>query len=238
MTEGTTTSTPNLELTTYEDIVDYILACLQRTGTLASDVVPSPWDAFLRLSDLVHGTFDVPATTLTPIMRRLLFALGLAVRPRNVVGVGTYVGYTFSWLLRDRSDDETAPFVQIAMGIDIDAQANALARRNCATLGHGEHLTFMDADGVVAVAQFQHPIDLLYLDLDAPHEGKAAYRHVLRAASSRLRSGAFVLAHDPCVAAFEEDFKAYDRYIRDSGLFSDAWVFPVDACGLSVAVVR
>jgi len=171
-------------------------------------------------------------------MRRLLFALGLAARPHNVVGVGTYVGYTFSWLLRDRSDTEAAPFFDAAVGIDVDSQANILARRNCAVLDHGVRLGFMDADGVVAVASLEKPIDLLYLDLDDPPRGKAAYQRVLQAAYPRLQPGALVLAHDPCVKAFEQDFAAYHYYVRESGLFSGPWILPVDVCGLSVAVAR
>src|SRR5260370_23434 len=89
---------------TYEEIVDSVVAMLQRAGVLPGDCVRTPWDSFLRLSNLIHETYKVPSTTFTPIMRRLLFALGLAARPLNVVGVGTYVGCTPSGFLRDRTD--------------------------------------------------------------------------------------------------------------------------------------
>lgn len=235
MSNDTGTQTSEL---TYESIVEYILTILRRAGALPPDPVPTPWDAFLRLSDLIHETYEIPSTTFTPIMRRLLFALGFAARPSNIVGVGTYVGYTFSWLLRCRSDPEAAPFFETAMGIDVDAQANALARRNCAILGHGERLTMVDADGVVAVTGSRQPIDLLYLDIDDPLTGKSAYWRVLDAALPHLPWGALVLAHDPCVPNFAQDFAIYHRYIQESGLFFGPWVFPVDACGLSIAVVR
>jgi predicted O-methyltransferase YrrM len=94
----------------------------------------------------------------------------------------------------------------------------------------------VDADAVVVVAGSEQPIDLLYLDLDDPLTGKADYRRVLAAASPRLRPGSLILAHDPCVATFERDFEAYHELVHESGLFSDCWVFPVDDCGLSVAV--
>src|SRR3989442_668517 len=113
---------------------------LQRAGVLPADRVPTPWDSFLQLSHRIHETYEVPSTTFTAIMRRVLCALGFAARPRHIVGVGTYVGYTFSWLLRDRSDDLAAPFCASAIGIDIDARVNVLARRNCAAIGHGERL--------------------------------------------------------------------------------------------------
>jgi predicted O-methyltransferase YrrM len=223
---------------TYEDIVEDLVRLLQQAGALPHHGASVPWGAFLRLSTLVHEHFEVPGTTFTPVMRRLLFALGFAARSSHLVGVGTYVGYTFSWLLGDRSDHRRSPFFDTALGIDTSAQANAIARRNCAILGHGHRLSFTDGDGVAVVAGLESPIDLLYLDLDDPRSGKAGYRHVLAAAISRFRSGTLVLAHDPCVPAFAHDFEAYHDFVRGCGLFSGCWILPVDGCGLSVAVAR
>lgn len=221
-----------------EYIVEYVLALLRRTGNLPHEPLSVPWSAFLRLSDLIHETYEVPSTTCTPMMRRLLFALGYAAHPTNLVGVGTYVGYTFSWLLRNRSDPEAAPYFEMAVGIDPDAEANALARRNCAILGHGVRLAFTDAEGVAAVTDFKQGIDLLYIDLDDSLTGKADYWRVLDAASPHLRSGALILAHDACVEKFASDFVLYHQFVQTSGLFYGPWVFPVDTCGLSVAVAR
>jgi predicted O-methyltransferase YrrM len=231
------TSAPEAGLT-YEGIADAVVAVLRRGGALPPGGGPAPWDSFLRLSDLVHDTYEVPSTTFTPVMRRLLFAVGFAARPGHVVGVGTYVGYTFSWLLRDRSDPGSGPFWETAVGIDTDAAANNLARRNCAALGHGDRLAFLDADGAAAVAASAGPIDLLYLDVDDPRAGKAAYRDVLAAAVPRLRPGCLVLAHDPCVPAFAPAFAGYHAFVRESGRFGDLWVLPVDVCGLSVTVAK
>lgn len=229
-------SSPNL---TYEGIVDHIVEQLRRVDVLRASSVPIPWESFLRLSKLIHETYCIPSTTFTPMMRRLLFALGFAAYPKKIIGVGTYVGYTFSWLLRNYLDSEAAPFFQEAVGIDTDPQANLLARRNCVVLGHGERLIFLDDDGVSAIARNeQSPIDLLYIDIDDPYTGKAAYRQVLEAASPFLKSRALVLAHDACVPKFEKDFKRFHSYIRDSGLFSNFCILPVDNCGLSIAVVR
>ena len=61
---------------------------------------------------------------------------------------------------------------------------------------------------------------------------------MLEAAIPRLRPGALILAHDPCVPVFQQDFADYDRFVTGSGLFWGPWVLRVDSCGLSVAVVR
>lgn len=235
MAESVTTQTSDV---TYEDIIDGLLDLLRRADCLALADLPTPWDSFLRLSDLIHNSYEVPSTTFTPVMRRLLFALGYASQARNIVGVGTYVGYTFSWLLRDRSDPEAAPYCEMAVGIDVDSSANALARRNCDLLGHGQRLTFIDSDGEAAIADSDWPIDLLYLDLDDPATGKSGYKRVLKTALDHLRPGALVLAHDPCVPAFRKDFESYNELVNGCERFRRSWTFPVDVCGLAVAVVR
>jgi predicted O-methyltransferase YrrM len=221
---------------TYEELVDGIVAVLRRKGAVSSSR-PTPWDAFLALSHAVHEGFEIPATTVTPVLRRLLFALGFAARPRNLVGVGTYVGYAFAWLLRDRGDARAGPFCESARGIDVDRDANRLARRNCARLGHGSRLTFVDGDGTLDRI-YERPVDLLYLDLDDADRRKAGYVLALRAASARLRPGALVLAHDPCVPMFAGDFAVYHEFVRESPRFDGPWVLPVDECGLSVAAAR
>ena len=225
---------------TYEEIVDTIVDGLRTASVVRPGRGAIPWDAFIRLSDLIHDHYVVPSTTFTPMMRRLLFGLGYAARPEHIVGVGTHVGYTFSWLLRNRIDEDGAAAGewQTATGIDVNAGANTTARSNCSILGHGGRLTFLDADGVEGISRSREAIDLLYLDLDDPARRKAVYRDVLEAALPRLRPGALILAHDPCVPIFQEDFAGYDRFVTGSGRFAGPWVLRVDACGLSVAMVR
>lgn len=221
---------------TYEGIVDSIVEMLRASGALpASTADPTPWEAFQRLSKVVHESYRVPATTITPIMRRLLFGLGWAALPRHLVGVGTYVGYAFTWLLRQRQDPEAPGLFDAAAGIDIDREANASARENARALEHGERLAFLDMDGADGLAAWEHPIDLLYLDVDDPVTGKQDYRRLLEAAAARLAPGALVLAHDPCVEAFQPEFERYHEYLRQSEDFLGPWVLPIDACGLSVA---
>jgi predicted O-methyltransferase YrrM len=227
-----------MEGLTYEELVDSIVVALQEGAVLPPQRAPTPWDSFIRLSDLVHANYRVPFTTITPVMRRLLFALGFAARPATIVGVGTFVGYAFTWLLRDRADKASGPHFNFGLGLDIDGEATALATRNCQYLGHREHLRYHTEDGVTAVAALCRPIDLLFLDLDDPVTGKAGYVEVLRAALPRLRPAATVLAHDPCVERFQEDFAHYHEFVESTDAFSDVCVIPLDACGLALARVR
>lgn len=221
---------------TYEELADLAVSWLRRSGALPASDEACAWDDFVLLSELIHGSFVVPATSITPMMRRLLFAIGLAARPRTIVGVGTYVGYPFAWLIGRGVERAPLAHVGDATGIDVDAEATAIARRNCAVLGHGSRLRFLTSDGAEALRRESAPIDLLFVDLDDPVDGKLGYAEVVEAALPRLRSGSLVLAHDPCVPRFASDFEAYHRFIRESHRFAGAWVLPVDPCGLAVAV--
>jgi predicted O-methyltransferase YrrM len=228
-----TTSAPPA---TYEEIVDRILERLASAGALRETNDERTWDSFGRTSAVIHHTFDIPPTAVTPMMRRLLFALGRAARPRTIAGVGTYVGYAFAWLLGDASDPAAHRFDR-AVGIDVDRVANEQARRNCDALGHADRLSFLDEDGAEALRRWEHgPIDILYLDLDDPVRGKRPYVDVLAAALPHLAPGALVLGHDPCVERFKDDIARYHEFVRASSLLGP-WVLGVDACGLSVAGV-
>lgn len=222
---------------TFEDVVEHILRLLARTGVL-SRVCEVPWDAFYRLSGLVHDAYVVPSTTMTPMMRRVLFAIGWAAAPANVVGAGTFVGYGFSWLLRNRADPAAAPFCARACGIDVDRRATGLARRNCRRLNHGRRLRFVCGDAREVMSRWADPIDLLYLDLDDPESRKRSYVDVLAAAAGHLRRNAVVLAHDASVQMFRRDFDAYHAYIRHNPRLAGPWILNVDPCGLSIAVVE
>lgn len=220
---------------TYEGIADLIVGMIERKGGI-SRVSPTPWDSFERLSALIHAQFTLGATSISAMMRRLLFALAVAKRPKGIVGVGTATGYALSWLLRDRHDDQSGPHFSYAVGMDVDAGANETARKNCETLGHGTSLEFMDCDGLAGLREWNRPIDLLYVDLDDPQTGKDSYRDVVDAAIPSLAAGAFVLAHDPCIPIFRNSYARYDDYVRGSGRFLGPWVFPVDEAGLSLSV--
>lgn len=224
----------NSELT-YESIVEGLLANLHSAGILASPPSPASWDSFLRLSTLVHERFKVPATSFTPMMRRFLFALSRAAAPKSIAAVGTFVGYTLAWLLRDRADEESGPFIERAIAIDIDPEATATAAHNCAWLGHGVRLEFVAADGATTIGKLDRGIDLLYIDLDDQERGKAGYCDVVLAALGALLPGALVIAHDPCEPIFEADMKLYDALLRRLACFRGPIVLPIDPCGVSIA---
>jgi len=223
---------------TYDKVAEYCLEILVRGGALPRQSFTPDWNAFSRLSRKVHERFHIPSTTFTPIMRHLLFLLASYKAPRAIVGAGIYVGYTFAWLIRDAEDCPRTDAPQSIIGLDVDEDAIAIARQNCALLNHGKGLSLLKQDALEYLHGRVEPIDCLYVDIDAPNGRKDAYVDVLAAAAPRLTSGALVLAHDPCIAAFAQAFKSYHGLVERDRRLRGPWILPVDACGLSIVTVR
>ncbi len=180
---------------------------------------------------------EVPATAFTPAMCCLFYELGHCLRPRQLVGVGTYCGTALN-LLAAGAADGIGPGVE-ALGLDLDGAATALARRNAARMGLGHVAEYRQADGMDYLASRRNrpPIDLLYLDLDHPREGKAGYARAFGLAWRCLADRAFVLAHDALVPKFRRDLLQLRKRVLAAG-FGLILDIPIDRAGLFVAARR
>lgn len=217
---------------THEELVDRLVQGLATRVPLSS-ARSCRWGDFGEYSRLVHTSFEVPSTTVSPVMRRLLFALGHA-SAGTLVGVGTYVGYGFAWLVGGMW---SASSLTVAVGIDIDIDANAIARRNFASLPFADRVHFVDGPGE-EIDHSDEPVDVLFLDLDDSVTGKSGYTDILEKAAHRLSPGALVVAHDPCVERFAADFIRFHAAIGSSPMLEGPWILPVDSCGITLAVRR
>lgn len=195
-----------------------------------------PAEAFHELRARVHDAFEVPETSITPMMARTLFAVAAALRPRTVVGIGTYAGNALVWLAGPALCRPALQPAGTVVGCDIDGPATALARANFARLDPGAGVELVEADGHDLLAASADPIDLLYLDADRPGDRKGIYRPLLEAALPRLRPGAVVLAHDACLPLFAEALQPYLALVRDPAHFRASLALAVDDCGVELSV--
>jgi predicted O-methyltransferase YrrM len=182
----------------------------------------------------IESGFELPATTISALMRRFLFLAGAATARRSLYGAGTYVGFAFAWLCAGRAS-RSGPFD--ALAVDVDPQACAIAARNFAALPTAMRAKVRTADAVADLRAGTSPIDLLFIDVDDPDGRKALYTDVLAAARPRLAPGALILAHDPSVALFGPDFARYDAAIAAAPELVGPLVLPLDDCGISLARV-
>ncbi|WP_188582290.1 class I SAM-dependent methyltransferase [Tistrella bauzanensis] len=223
-------------------IIDQATAILAGGGLLDGRAPRFDPAGYRHATLAVEQRFQVPETTISPVMRRFLWQLARISRPTRIYGAGTYAGFGFAFLVAGRAtvDDEFQ-----AWGVDCDAAATALARRNAdhaAAAGAtafrtGGPLELRAADAVADLATDNQPIDLLFIDVDHPQTRKALYADVLRAARHRLQPGALILAHDPLVPGFAGDFQRYDAAIVADPALLGPVVLPLDSCGLSIARV-
>lgn len=202
--------------------------------------------AFHRLRARVREHFEVPQTSVTPLMARALFAIGDAWRPRRLLVVGSYCGNTLVWLA-GRSLLADDPGV-LAVGSDLDPDACAVARRNFAALGAHAGVWITETDGHTLLADPALPApvdpactaeaawDLVLLDADSATRRKAVYDSLLDAALPALRPGAVVLAHDTALPLFAADLAGYLARTRQPELFSSTAHLPLDACGLEISI--
>lgn len=217
-----------------DEIVNGLLARLMSAGVLPQAHFPA--EAFHELRERVHAAFEVPETSITPLMSRTLFALAASLRPSRVVGIGTYAGNALVWLAGPGLSDPPVYEAPQVLGCDIDTAATVLARGNFSRLDPAAPVELVCADGHDVLAAGDDPIDLLYLDADDPVDRKGIYLSLLEAALPRLRPGSVVLAHDVLLPLFAEHVSAYLDRVRDGETFRASLALAVDECGLELSI--
>ncbi len=218
---------------TSEELIDRLLRAAAAKGAFATPESIS-WAMFGELSRTIHGAFTVPTTTLTPIMRRLLFGVGFVSGARHILAVGSYVGYASAFLAagaaaRGRLESVTA--------LDPDTIANELARKNFSSLPQLAEVTIIDGNAPDDLDQVIKVPDLVFLDLDHPDSGKRLYVESLARLLATSSSDTVVAAHDPCVPRFAVDFDEFHSFIAEDHRLAGPWILPVDECGLTLARV-
>lgn len=214
-------------------IVDATTGLLTDAG-LVIDWPPFDAKAYRDAQRKIEPNFEVPQTTISPLMRRILFHIGYCAQPSHIYAAGSYVGFAFAWLITGRA---AQPAAFTARGTDIDARATQTAIRNLAHL-QNDSIALATCDAREDLQHDGPAIDLMLIDVDEPDGRKAAYTEIAQIARGRLSPGALVLAHDPLVPLFSEDFARYHDFLNDDPIFGPTLTLPLDECGLDVTRAR
>jgi len=180
--------------------------------------------------------FDIPGTSITPVMERLLYMLSWLRRPRRVIGLGTYCGYALVWAVGASCGPGRVYGAEKVYGIDIDAEVTARARKNLSKLAHTDHIQFLAEDGLAAVERLEGPFDYVYLDAEGEELGKRIYWELLQRLYAKIAEGGWVLAHDTTVPPFASHLEGYLAFVRDSANFRDSFSFDIDPFGLELSI--
>ena len=127
-------------------------------------------------------------------------------RPKRVLEVGTFVGYSAIRMAR-----LLGPGGRIIC-VEIDPDRAEIAKRNAERAGLGEVIDVRVGDAKKVIPTLQGEFDLVFLDAD-----KTEYWSYLKLVESKLRSGGVVVADN--VKRYEGELKDYLRYVRESGAY-------------------
>ncbi len=117
---------------------------------------------------------------------RLLRTLTESTGAKNVVEVGTYIGYSTLWFclaLRHTGGKITTH--------ELDPKNVARARENLRNAGMENLVTIVEGDAHETVTRLKEPIDILFIDADKP-----GYADYLKKLLPLVRPGGLILAHN------------------------------------------
>lgn len=213
-------------------VVDAALSVLQNAG-----VVPhGSYDhaKLLAHREAVRELFEIPWTTISPRMQRLIYAINAIVQPRHMIAAGVFCGFTFISNAGAAVGPGACYTARALIGVEIQPEEATRAERNVRRIDPTGVARVVADDALNTVAQFNESIDLLYLDADgAGGRGKSIYLDVLQAGYDRLSTGSVVLAHNSVNAG--ERLQSYLDFVRDPAHFRASVNLILDAEGLEVS---
>ncbi len=214
------------------EVVDEALRALRDAGMLKGTEYPE--DRLAAHRHAAHASFEIPWTAITPRMERLIYALNAIHRPARMIAAGVFCGFTFICNAGAGAGPGRCYDARDLVGVEIDEEEADRARRNVQRIAPAGPARIVAADAVRFLADYPHPVDLLYLDADgAGGRGKAIYLDILKAGYDRLSEGALVLAHNShnCAAKLGE----YFDFVRDPAHFEASLNVLFDREGLEVS---
>ena len=224
-----------LSRTAEVETVRSILTWLKQKGIVSQDATYDE-RAFDELRREIKARFIIPSSSITPVMERLLYALSSLRRPRRIIGLGTYCGNAFAWIVGSGCGPGKVYQAEKAYGIDINVDASERARENLGTLAHTDHVELIAEDARTAVERLEGKFDCVYLDVGDKDIGKDLYRELIERLYEKVEVGGWVLAHDTVVPPFAGQLEQYLAFVRDGQHFGESISLDVDPFGLELSI--
>lgn len=138
---------------------------------------PEPPD-LAELEALTHARMQDPQMLTGRVEGRLLKLLALLVRPKLVVEVGTFTGYSALSMAEALDDDARL------ITCDVDPDAAEVARAAFAQSPHGSKIELCLGPALETIRRIDGPIDLSFIDAD-----KTGYPEYYEELLARTRNG-------------------------------------------------
>ncbi|MCA2960184.1 MAG: hypothetical protein IOD12_08020 [Silvanigrellales bacterium] len=206
-----------------------------RAHTLMS--LPTFSKRFAIWQERVRSALNVPETSFSPRMERVLYGLAHAFEPKTTVFLGSYRGYGAAFAGAHALECSGGPESRARLWCcDVSAEDSAFCRNGFGLIAHSDTYVVETLDAFDFIERLER-IDCLVLDVDCPMRGKAIYAPLLEAALRKMNSHGIVLAHDVLVPRFSEDLMPYLKSVADPARFLWTRRVSLDDAGLEVSCV-
>jgi len=214
-------------------VVDEALHALRQAGILPHTSYDH--EKMLAHRQAIAEHFEIPWTAITHRMQRLLYAISAIKQPRNLIAAGIFCGNTFISNAGAAVGPGASYEAGKLIGVEIVPAEAERAERNVRRIDPTGTAYILAADAVDVAAEFDEPIDLLYLDADGDRgRGKAIYLEILEAANDKMPPGSVVLAHNSVNCA--DPLRPYLDFVRSPANMAASVNVVFDPEGLEVSV--
>lgn len=135
------------------------------------------------LREETYASIYMPKMCSGHLQGRFLSMLSHLVRPKVIVDIGTYTGYSALCLA-----EGLAPGGMVHT-IDIDPHLPPFVAKHIAAAGFGDRITTHQRPALEVIPALPAPFDLVFIDADKPN-----YPNYFEAVVDRVRSGGLIIA--------------------------------------------
>ncbi|MEM2320785.1 MAG: class I SAM-dependent methyltransferase [Candidatus Bathyarchaeia archaeon] len=152
-----------------------------------------------------------------PVKGRILVEIVREIKPKHVLEIGTFVGY--SAILRGKLENDSQ-----LITIEIDPYVAEIARANVRKAELSAKIKVLVGDALKIISKLEGRFDLVFIDAD-----KRQYLDYLRLIEDKLHKGSFIIADNA------ECAPNYLNYVRQSGKYKSKYILTsADALEVSV----
>lgn len=157
-----------------------------------------------------------------PHRGRILTEIIRENKPKNILEVGTLIGYSTILMAKELESDSHIT------AIEIHKEEAETARKNIRKANVRPTIDVMTGDAKQIIPQLSGKLDLVFLDAD-----KTENMQYLRLFESNLHKGSIIIADNVRMA--EDQMKDYLNYVRTSGKYRSKYV-PIDEDALEISI--
>jgi predicted O-methyltransferase YrrM len=146
-----------------------------------------------------------------PERGRILADLVRRHRPKRILEVGTFIGYSAILMARELEEGSTIT------SIEIDPEEAEEARENIRVAGFDERVEVHVGDALDVIPRIEGGFDMVFLDAK-----KSQYLNYLKLVEDRLPRGSVVVADN--ARSLAHSMRDYLEYVRNSGRYDSTFM--------------